>query len=431
MASGLTEPRIVLSLTAPPNLTFDLWKGFSGGDIYINLRSVEIVSSDQPPPLIEYAAAGLNYGRVSPVWALTKELLVIKDELGRPIPINSDALLDLIPYWNSTISFLRGPQGDDIKIDQFPRRLLKELRPRLTAGHSYTLGFQEVAFPIQATTMAPDNKRLQLFGDDHWVNAVCDSDPITFQVVPGTPIPRFSVALSTSSKRMSYTDTSDDFEINIRLTLLENRPTQIKLSDSSFGMRFGGIESWIVMYAFENRSVSLPWTSCPTNACGGQTWHAADGTTLAPCPDVLIFHQGTSYVCRCRVRVAAFESFWDYRDPRVAIRILSEHSGCKSWRPFDEKHRSSEQDEWPSNGPIEFEPVVEGWDEIEKILEQQQPMPLFRLPSELRRMIYDYAKFSREAEEVFFKYQGRVGPRRPKHRVYHGWPMDGSPTWGT
>ena len=46
---------------------------------------------------------------------------------------------------------------------------------------------------------------------------------------------------------------------------------------------------------------------------------------------------------------------------------------------------------------VVFDPILDGWVEIEGMLERGKPLPLFRLPLELRLMIYGHLKFGEDA----------------------------------
>ncbi|KAL8731483.1 MAG: hypothetical protein Q9181_004281 [Wetmoreana brouardii] len=276
-------------------------------------------------------------------------------------------------------------------------------------GYTYTLAFAETSIPMQAALIGPVVKGLQLVGDDRWVDAECESDTFPFEVVPGTPIPRFSVALSTTSRKCFYRETDPAaLTINLKFTLLENKPVKVSLRDPCFEMTFNGIGQWVVMYEV-GPGCSIPWFVHYKSA--GPTWHGADGEILDPCPSVVTFQPGTSYICRYEVLASTLEGCLYTNRVRIAIKIQSERSGFLFWKPSDGETSEDPTEElghWPDYGRIEFVPVVEGWDKIEQGLEDEQSGPLFRLPLELRRMIYDYAKFSEGAEEVYFKYKGRA-----------------------
>ncbi|KAL8694745.1 MAG: hypothetical protein Q9218_000671 [Villophora microphyllina] len=409
------EPQIALSLTASPDIIYDLWQGFLS-NVHVNLQSGETPSSLGFSPIVEYAAPGINYETVSPVWALAKGLLTIKDGNGAHVVINHDSLFDITPCWNPTVHFLRGSLVNQYKFDRFPKRLLKELKPRLRPGESYTLGFAKETFPMQAALATPDAKRLQLVGDDRWINTVCDDSTIKFRVVPGIRVPRFSVALSAFWDYGLSVDTTT-LTIELEITSLDTRHIKIKMPDPKHYVTDDGLGSWVMMYDIEGLIKPFDWCD-RYHQPGRQTWRKGGGEFLEPFTGSLVFCQGTSYICRCQVPVSEFESYTGGRRRPFALRLIPDQSGFSNWKPFDEESEDSMEipKQWPNLGCIEFEPVVDGWDKIERMLEQERPMPLFSLPAELRCIIYDYVKFCKSAEEVLFTYKGNgVLKRRELH----------------
>ena len=405
---------LVLSISTKADLTYDLWTGFTD-TVVINLRYHGPLQSNGLPPLLEYSAPGIVNGKIAAVWAFTMGLLVIKDAGGRVVPIDAEPLVDLIPRANRTVNFLRGPLGHDLELGQFPRRMLKQLRSRLASGELCTLGFNNWSFRILAVPMTLDTKRLRMEGDVREVEGLCHGDPTAFEVVHGIPIPRFAVRLSITEP---YIDSLDEVELNIRLTLLDNLPTEIKLWDPTFSTDdYIGLGKWIKLCWFGDRSLHFPWANCATRP-DSPTWHTADGSLLKRRPESLIFHRTTSYIYRCKVVTHILHSTEEKSDDgHYSIKIMPDECNLTSWEPFLERTEEKQENEQGSereskrfhNGPIELIPCVEGWTEIEeKLEEQRRPRLLFRLPSELRQMIYNYVKFSEGAEEVRLRY-----PRRP------------------
>ncbi|KAL8869320.1 MAG: hypothetical protein Q9174_004359 [Haloplaca sp. 1 TL-2023] len=407
--------KLVLSLSTKAELTYDLWTGFTS-KVVINLRYTGALQSNGLPPLLEYSAPGIVNGKITAVWALTMGLLVIKDAGGRVIPINAKPLVDLIPRGNRTVNFLRAPEGDDLELGQLPRKLLKQLRSRLSCGHVCTLGFNDWSFRILAVPMTLDNKRLRMYGDVREVDGLCHGESMTFKVVPGIPLPRFAVSLTTSQP---CTDSPEEFELSIRLTLLDNLPTELKLSDRTFTADdYFGLGKWIKICLFGERDLHCPWATCAIRP-DSPKWHTADGSVLEPRPETLIFHRTTSYIFRCKIGTHIFRSMEKQNDDRrrFLIKLMPDECNLTSWTPYLERNEkvqeigqdSEGEKEKFDHGPIELIPCVEGWDVIEEELEEQRkPMLLFRLPPELRQMIYNYVKFSEGAEEVGLEY-----PRRP------------------
>ncbi|KAL9586032.1 MAG: hypothetical protein Q9212_001177 [Teloschistes hypoglaucus] len=403
-----TEPRIELGLTTEPNLVYDLWKGFLN-DVYLDLRLIGHRSEVELHWMAEYAAPGIRYQTISPAWALTTGLLAIKDENGTPIKINNNALVDITPSQNPTIHFLRGLRINQYKLDRFPRRLLKILQSSLRPGQSYTLGFSKDTFPIQAAVVGQDVRRLQLAGDDRWVNTLCENCIIRFQVVPGICIPRFSVAVSTFWDHDPSIDT-EALTIELRITLLDRRAIKVRMPDPKHNLTYDGFGSWVLMYDTDRKSTPLPWYS-HYHWSERPTWKQGDGELFNISAGVMVFDKGKSYKVQFQIPGSRFKSF---TGGHSAIRIIPHLSGFECWKPFDEASEdpATVPAQWPSLGYIEFEPVVADWDEIEQMLERERPMPLFRLPMELRKEIYDSVKFGESAETVLFTTRGHVDSRK-------------------
>ncbi|KAL8665476.1 MAG: hypothetical protein Q9202_002181 [Teloschistes flavicans] len=395
------EPPIELYLATQPNLVYDLWQGFLS-DVHLDVRLIGNSSDLEHPRMAEYAAPGIGYETISPTWALTMGLLTIKDENGKPINVNKNALVDLIPLRNPTVHFLRGHMINQYKLDRFPRRLLKELRSCLRPGQSYTLGFAKDTFPIQAALVGHDVRRLLLAGDHRWVNTLCANSMIRFQVVPGIRIPRLSVALSTFWDHASSVD-SVALTIELSITSLDQRAIKVRMPDPKHHLTYNGLGSWVLMYDTDRPSAPLPWY-CHYHWSERPTWIKGNGELYNTSGGLMVFHQGRNYKVRYQVPRPAFEFS---AGGHFAIRIVPDRSGFECWKPFNEETEdpAAVPARWPSLGHIEFEPAVAGWDEIEQLLERERPMPLFRLPMELRKMIYDCVQFCESAESVYFTYE--------------------------
>ncbi|KAI4201819.1 MAG: hypothetical protein LQ350_003019 [Teloschistes chrysophthalmus] len=402
------EPRIGLGLTTQPDLVYDLWQGFLS-DVYLDLQFTKDQSEVQRYWMAEYAAPGIDYETISPTWALTMGLLAIKDENGTPIEINNNALIDITPSRNPTVHFLRGFRINEYKLDRFPRRLLEMLRSCLRPGQSYTLSFAKDTFPVQAAVVSQGGRRLQLAGDDRWINTLCEDCIIRFQVVPGIRIPRFSVALSTFWDHDLSIDTTA-LTIELRITSLDRRAIKVRMPDPKYHLAWNGLASWVEMYDTDQTSDLLKWY-CHHHWSERPTWNQEDGEVFNTSAGVMVFDQCKSYKVQFQVHGSFFNSI---TGDRFAIRIIPDQSGFERWKPFDEASEdpATVPAQWPSLGRIEFEPVPAGWDEIEQMLERERPMPLFRLPTELREEIYDCVKFGKSAETVLFTTRGHVDTRK-------------------
>ncbi|KAI4107736.1 MAG: hypothetical protein L6R37_001421 [Teloschistes peruensis] len=401
------DPRIELGLTTQPNLVYDLWQGFLT-DVYLDVRLTQNQSEVELPWMAEYAAPGIGYETISPTWALVMGLLAIKDENGTSIKINHSALIDITPSQNPTVHFSRGSRINEYKLDRFPRRLLEMLRSYLRPGQTYTLSFAKDTFPIQATVLGQNGRRLQLAGDDRWVNTRCDNCIIPFQIVPGIRIPRFSVALSTSWNHDPSIDTTA-LTIELRITSLDRQTIKVRMPDPKYHLTSNGLASWVEMYDTDQTSDRLTWY-CHHHWSERPTWNQEDGEFFNTSAGVMVFDQGKSYKVQFQVPGSFFKLI---TGDHFAIRVIPDQSGFECWKAFDEasEEPATVPAQWPSLGRIEFEPVVTGWDEIEHMFERERPMPMFKLPMELREEIYDCVKFCESARTVFFTKGGHVDTR--------------------
>lgn len=400
-ANDSSKAQLALSVTASPNLCIDLWKGFSG-TISINVYAAERTLNGEPPPFAEYISTCLDWYHIPPIWALTKGLLAIRDESGTVVDINNESLLDFQHSVPDAVQYLRGYRVNEHKLDRIPRRLLGVLRSKLKPGSTYRLGFRENTFPMRARRLGPGSggSRLRPVRDDHWVRAMCDRTEVPFQVVAGTPIPRFLVALSLSKtpRGQGIYPNKLQYSINLKISSLDKMSVMVRMPDPRFQLVPKGLGEWL-------RVCQPKELFSPTRLFDGlnegcrQTWQKDNGKITAKCPSVLTFHPGTSYTVRCalsNVLCDLLESGLEM----VAL-VVADRSGFSTWKYSDERDERADSqkvcaDQWPEHGHIELEPVLDGWDDMEQMLEQEQL--LFRLPPELRRIIYDHVKFAEGVE---------------------------------
>ncbi|KAL8787030.1 MAG: hypothetical protein Q9213_002466 [Squamulea squamosa] len=399
-AIAIMKPQIALSITSPNTLSLDLWKGFSGS-ISINVLSTRKASNDEPPPFVEYIIPCLDWYAVPPVWALARGPLAIKDQSGQNIDIKNWALFNFENSVPDAIQYLRGELVNHYILDRMCGRLLKILRSKLKPGRSYFLGFRDCTFPMQAVRINPAGRRLRPGTDDHWVDVPCHGSEIPFGVVAGTPIPRFQAALSTREvSRGNGGCTEHPVRwIRLKITSLDQKSVIVKMLDPDPEKNHHDISKWVHVY-----DPSQPATHDILFAYNGgrHTWQKDEGDILESCPGVLTFNQGTSWTLCLEPPDTSIHG--TIRAGELHMRILADCPGFSAWKYTDEEHDGHDETPigWPSNGVIELEPVLDGWDEIEFMLEQEQPMPLFRLPIELRQMIYGYLKFGEGVDVVKF-----------------------------
>ncbi|KAL8685871.1 MAG: hypothetical protein Q9224_005636, partial [Gallowayella concinna] len=277
--------RLALSLTTPPNLCLDLWKGFSN-PISINVHAAEHNPNGEPPPFVEYVATCFDWYPIPANWAFIKGLLAIRDESGMVINLNDESLPDRAVL--HAVQYLRGFRVNEHKLDRIPRRLLKKLRTKLRSGGSYRLGFREKTFPMRALRLDPTSQRLHAAGDDHWVQAMCDvsgSNEVPFEVVAGTPVPRFEAALSLSETvgRQGLHPDKLQYWIDVKITLVDKARVKVKMPDPKFQCVPEGLGNWLRVYSCHTPSgVNLLFHDCPYEG-QRQTWQKDNGAITATC----------------------------------------------------------------------------------------------------------------------------------------------------
>ncbi|KAL8731271.1 MAG: hypothetical protein Q9166_003495 [cf. Caloplaca sp. 2 TL-2023] len=354
-----TRPQLALSITSAPDLTLDLWKGVSD-DIRIDFRSAECVPNGEPPPFIEFVTTCIDWYKVPPpVWAFTDGPLAIRDHSGKLIDIKGDALLDFQPSVANAVQYLHGDRVNQYNLDRTSQRLLKVLRSNLRPGSSYNLGFQEKTFPMRAIVVDRARERLRAAGDNRCVNVACDSSEVLFEVVAGTPVPSFQVALSTSTVACGYGKYPNrlHYWVKLKITSLDKRSVKVKMPDPKFEMVYEGLGKWLHVFSPKMPFASKLMFQC--NKAQRQSWQKDDGVVIGTCPSVLIFHEGKSYTVRCEPPCALFNGpGWK---KELYMKIIADYSGFSIWKYSDEEDgRSEAPSEWPSNGRIEFEPVLDG-----------------------------------------------------------------------
>ncbi|CAO1600772.1 hypothetical protein XANCAGTX0491_004452 [Xanthoria calcicola] len=387
------EPRLALSVASSQTLSLDLWKGFSD-PVSINVLSAESPLDGELPPLIEYISACLDWHKVPSLWAFTTGPLAMWDQSGKQISIKSHVTSDFESLDRGSLQYLRGERVNSYELGRMSRILLKALRSKLKPGISYCLGFKERSYPMRAVQSDSGFGRLRPGADDCWVDVACDSRRAWFEVVAGKEIPRFQAALSTY-KTSRCCGAYPVHWVTIKITSLDKRPIAVKMPDPNFEMNHGGLSQWLYVHDPSKPSVSYPlrWEDEGRQ----QTWQRNKEECLRTCPKALTFQRGTSWTFRFEAPAKG----WSDRpnvESDLDIKILADQSGFSTWKYLDEDLGPEEApDQWPSNGRIEFEPILDGWDEIEEMLEGEQPLPFFSLPIELRQMIYDYLKYGEGA----------------------------------
>lgn len=392
------EPRINISLNANQDLVFDPWTGFRG-NICIAISSAEEMTGNDPPSIIEYHLPSFRWFGIDTCWAFAKGLLVVRDQGGKIVPID---YLDNDEEWSLGAQYLRGSRVDTYHLsgandhdDDGDTCSLREMRKKVVPGTTYILALTDQPFAMQACFMGPYSPRLQPGVSECWVNASCCDNQIPFDVLAAAPVPRFTASISTSSNTC-YSNTFPDFTWGMTLTSLSRTPVKVSSHDLIDLQRVATcVKSLDVHPLWEPRSErlrhdepkvqlgsgsSVDFEEYITFPYGG-TWTGSWSlTTHMPTP--------LSFTCRLSLSLGISRlqlRDWNYSDLEGGIDV-------------EDKER------WPSKGYIELNPVYHGWDKVESMLETAKPMPFFKLPREVRDIVYSLVKFASGVEEVQFTF---------------------------
>ncbi|KAL8953205.1 MAG: hypothetical protein Q9222_000940 [Ikaeria aurantiellina] len=168
---------------------------------------------------------------------------------------------------------------------------------------------------------------------------------------------------------------------------------------------YDGSHMWVTMQSGEQALNDWLSNTLPREA--QQTWQRNDGSPPESSPEEVIFRHGTSYTVCCWWNLLALVPSKSCGS--IDITIYPGDLGFLSWKYLSTEDDLIEgEEQWPDPrhlGAIEFATVCEGWDEIQTMLEDERPMPLFTLPAEIRHVIYDYAKFGLNVQRVVVGYQ--------------------------
>ncbi|KAL8842941.1 MAG: hypothetical protein Q9170_000346 [Blastenia crenularia] len=357
------------------NLTFDPWKGFKG-EIYILVGSGEEVIDKVPPSLIGYYSPVFWMNGVDAVRAFADRMLVIRDQAGNIVPIEDRNAIEGGSQDYGTC-WLRGSRVDEYPLLNDSSRALQR------SGSSYTLALADPAFVMKGRFMDSNDQPLRPDGNGHLMSVPCADTRIAYNVLAAAP------------------DSLSAFRISFTLTSLSRTPVEIPLSELC------GL--WYQLH-LETLDVRPPmvWNDksgrlvCPPGQPGCCICEPGAGTTT---------HEG-------KVKFVHYGTWTDSRnleglihDPPNYTCYLGLKLGVGSCRlqnwNYSSAYTSINADEsakWPSKGFIELEPVLHGWDKVEGMLESQRPMPFFKLPQEIRDIVYDHIKLADNVGEVQFTF---------------------------
>lgn len=394
------EPRITISLNGDEGLEFDPWRGFRG-QIRVAVSSAEETSIGDPPLLIEYHSPGFGEHGVASPWASTTGLLIMQDQDGTHIPI---------PYFDHPrpggcgVQYLRGSRIDEYRLlDLDSPTFLRQLRKKLKVGSVYTLALMDQPCIMQACFMGPNEPRLEPRLNNRWISVKCSDTQVPFRVLAAAPVPRFTISITTNSKRC-HSMSLPNFKFRITVTSLNRTPVKVSWCNLRGLLSLFGQAN---CYDVDNESAAY-W---PRFVDSGRTLELGNGSsgigfnTDTPRNrwEVYFPYGGTWTTER---RLETIEPSPPVHTCRLSLQLDFSRLQLKDWSYANatEDVDADDRAKWPSKGYIVPEPVYQGWDAIESMLEAARPLPFFKLPPELRDIIYNLAKWSNDIEDVGFTF---------------------------
>lgn len=391
------QPKIRFSLSATEGLTFDRWEGFIG-EIDILVSSGEEMTDEEPPLLIEYTSPVFRRHGVDASRAFAEGLLVIRNQVGNIIPIDYSQVPDNDSWKDDGTRWLRGSRTDVYcLLDSGNNSLLRQMRKQLVSGSSYTLALTDQAFVMQGCFMELNYQRLQPGNDNDLISVPCDDTRIPFSVLAAAPVPRFTTSLSvTSDACCSYSISG--FRLNLTVTSLHRTPVTVWLYELHC--------LWSA--AITVTGLKPMWTSSPQFdfATLDLNFELRNGSAMDTVRSQVIFPYGGTYTSYwVPDAFAPLPPAWIFP---FDLQLDVDQLRLPSWNYADTHgdYDADDRSRWPSKGVIELEPVLPGWEKIEEMLESEGPMPFFKLPRELRNIVYDYAKFVNAVGKVYLTFDG-------------------------
>ncbi|KAI4133676.1 MAG: hypothetical protein LQ338_000005 [Usnochroma carphineum] len=378
------EPRTRVALHAPEVLTFDRWNGFQE-DILVAVTSEEEASDGEKSLLIQYSSPGLRTYEGDEAWSFASGLLVVRNHIGQEIPIYGiDDLLEVYRTPDSCVRFPPGSRVDEYKVcHTADLHLGRQLRKKLRPGHAYTLALNRF-ISMRASVVEPNNSPLEPGRAEHLVNFRYDDKRIPFSVLDAAPVPRFTASLSTSSK-ICHSGSFSEFMLGMTVTSSSHTPVKVALPDLDRLWRALRCREW------------------HTDQAHNSKYDLENGTSIDSSEEVIFPYGGSLTLKRSLDTILTSPPS---RNRQIRFWLDGLLLDLDEWNYADPQGNIDADDraQWPSKGNIEFEPVYHEWGKVESMFESAKPMPFFKLPREVRDMVYDFVKFAEGADEVQFTF---------------------------
>ncbi|KAI4164584.1 MAG: hypothetical protein LQ342_001897 [Letrouitia transgressa] len=439
-----------VSLHAHPELTLDLWKGFSHSLCLLVHANKHTKYSISDLDTSNVASNGLNR------WHIMSDLLSIKDSSNTKIPVclgtEADGLATLDIVFNV---FLPHEPFQKHLIGYLSQGTLAVLRQHLMADRVYTVQLAKPKVPLRCRQGEERELRTQ--------DVPCDTRPIEFTVVAGTPIPRFEYTMAFSQEAL-HVFHPEKCSLNLTVTCLSPRPVVVLFQTRATRLRatrrtaFTPTPRRVEINSVSTLANDLTDPSIPSinylvdlyalqvhNSSGSGFTEIQHDSAGAEGEWEVLFTSGGRLTLTFRISegfrqtVKLGHAYWFSLDDRVydvgfshwryanddEICGLSQglvmfkelqhlvHNPLLAWDGYSATEAIKLQDDlmdyladyladFQRNGPIVFEPVRK-WEKTVTCMEKVKPWPLFKLPRELRDLVYWFVKHSEWAKGCSFR----------------------------
>jgi hypothetical protein len=329
-------------------------------------------------------------------------LLEIADESGRTVRIDypTDS------YCSDLENFIWSLHPYNIRkyaIDEADPQLLSLFRGHLQPEKQYFLRFARLKFPSLCEFEEYPWNDLEAPQVLQRVQIPCSTILLKFSTVAGTPTPRFTVSASISSSVCSLSG-SPPFRLSLTVISLEKRSVTVCtgidgkldlwIKDSSFRWRKSGFKDLIRIANKHDIGVDMRRQEAQPDPIAGKQFPHRYAQSF------IQFERGTRYTRHYefnREDLSLLEHGQIY-----SLKLRPQGFNVWNYGIDSDLHDRARLAEWCLQDPIIFEPANAVALTLEAKFEAEQPMPFFRLPPELRVMVYEYLRYSETPYAVRF-----------------------------
>lgn len=333
--------------------------------------------------------------------------LTITDESGSKIPLNYFGESGKGSYYE-LMSVLPGFAESTYGFRRISPELLELLGRHLIPGRTYRVGFSGQPIGIMCDIGDEDpetHERQEAEIEPSW-----DPREIPFTVVAGARKPRFTMSVTAPSS-ICHTSGIPAFHVVMLVTSFERRAVTVNVQLDAFADMWPQDpahrwEKWGSYDMFRITRESDGW-ECLLNAKHPPEQTLRPAEDFRPANGLLEFNHGTTYTYHFHLGAEDLNQrlrpSYIHNEPYI---LRTYPQGFAAWdygteAELSRTHRTPS--DWCRHGPILFEPVCDVALTIEAIMEEREnPMPFFRLPLELREVVYGYVRFARYANRIRF-----------------------------